>query len=59
MSFTGFYRETFEFLFEIAFNNEVEWFNENRKRYERFVRDPLRGAALMKRILFRIAVCLL
>lgn len=42
MSFSGFYRETFEFLFEITFNNNVEWFNENRKRYERFVRDPLR-----------------
>ncbi|MBR5949234.1 MAG: DUF2461 domain-containing protein [Clostridia bacterium] len=42
MSFTGFYKETFEFLFEITFNNNVEWFNENRKRYERFVRDPLR-----------------
>ena len=42
MSFNGFYRETFEFLFEIAFNNNVEWFNENRGRYERFVRDPMR-----------------
>ena len=45
MSFNGFYRETFEFLFEIAFNNNVEWFNENRKRYERFVRDPLHQLA--------------
>lgn len=42
MSFNGFYKETFEFLFEIAFNNNIEWFNENRSRYERFVRDPMR-----------------
>ena len=42
MSFNGFYRETFEFLFEIAFNNNVEWFNENKARYERFVKAPLR-----------------
>lgn len=45
MGFNGFYMETFEFLFEISFNNNVEWFNENRKRYEKFVRDPLRALA--------------
>lgn len=45
MSFSGFYRETFEFLFEIAFNNNVEWFNENKARYERFVKAPLRHLA--------------
>lgn len=45
MSFDGFYRETFEFLLEITFNNNTEWFNENRKRYERYVRDPMRALA--------------
>ena len=45
MSFSGFYQETFEFLFEISFNNNVEWFNENRKRYEKYVRDPMRALA--------------
>ena len=29
-------------MLEISFNNNVEWFNANRKRYERFVRDPMR-----------------
>ena len=42
MSFTGFYSETFSFLFEIAFNNNVEWFNANKDRYERFVKAPMR-----------------
>lgn len=45
MSFEGFSKETFEFLFEITFNNNVEWFSENRKRYEKFVRDPMRALA--------------
>ena len=42
MSFNGFSRETFDFLIEISFNNNIEWFNANRSRYERFVRDPMR-----------------
>lgn len=42
MSFNGFYKETFEFLFEISFNNNIEWFNANKQRYERFVRLPMR-----------------
>lgn len=43
MSFEGFKKETFEFLMELTFNNNIEWFNLNRKRYETFVRDPLRA----------------
>lgn len=45
MSFEGFYKETFEFLFEISFNNNVEWFELNRKRFEKYVRDPMRALA--------------
>lgn len=45
MAFTGFDRETFRFLLEITFNNNTEWFNANRKRYERCVRDPMRALA--------------
>lgn len=30
----------FRFLEELAKNNEKEWFDENRERYERDVRDP-------------------
>lgn len=42
MGFNGFYKETFEFLFEIAFNNNVEWFSQNKRRYEEYVRAPMR-----------------
>jgi uncharacterized protein (TIGR02453 family) len=33
--------KTFQFLFELAHNNERAWFQENKERYERDVRDPL------------------
>lgn len=46
MSFKGFSAETFRFLLEITFNNNVEWFNENRKRFEQYVRDPMRELAV-------------
>ena len=47
--FDGFSAETFRFLLEIGFNNNADWFEANRKRYEQFVRDPMRrlAAALM------------
>ena len=47
--FNGFSAETFRFLLEIGFNNNADWFEANRKRYEQFVRDPMRrlAAALM------------
>ena len=48
-TFNGFSAETFRFLLEIGFNNNADWFEANRKRYEQFVRDPMRrlAAALM------------
>lgn len=35
-----FSRETFRFLRELAANNDRDWFNENRQRYDRHIRDP-------------------
>jgi len=32
--------ELFEFLEELEANNNREWFNENRERYEEEVREP-------------------
>ena len=31
----------FEFLAELSMNNEREWFQANKARYERDVRDPM------------------
>lgn len=45
MSFDGFSAETFKFLLEISFNNDLEWFAENRRRFEQYVRDPMRALA--------------
>lgn len=45
MKFTGFTNETFRFLFELSFNNNTEWFEQNRKRYEDFVKRPARELA--------------
>jgi uncharacterized protein (TIGR02453 family) len=36
-----FSRELFEFLGELALNNNREWFHANKSRYEAVVRDPL------------------
>ena len=33
-TFNGFSAETFRFLLEIGFNNNADWFEANRKRYE-------------------------
>lgn len=44
--FNGFSAETFRFLLEIGFNNNADWFEANRKRYEQFVRDPMRRLPL-------------
>lgn len=38
--FGGFHPRLFRFLAELEFNNEREWFAENRDRYERDVRGP-------------------
>src|SRR5690348_16631092 len=36
-----FKRELFQFLDELNSNNRREWFEQNRARYERDVREPL------------------
>ena len=36
-----FTKELFQFLFELKFNNERPWFEANRARYEKFVKEPL------------------
>ncbi len=43
--FTGFTRETFEFLMAIKFNNNREFFLANRDWYERSLREPARALA--------------
>lgn len=45
MSFNGFPAETFRFLFEIAFNNNIEWFNANKERYELYLKKPMHQLA--------------
>lgn len=45
MSFSGFTADTFKFLMEIRFNNNVEWFDANRERYKRSVQLPLKQLA--------------
>lgn len=40
--FEGFSKDTFTFLEELEKNNEKEWFDENRDRYENNLREPLR-----------------
>jgi uncharacterized protein (TIGR02453 family) len=35
-----FSKETFTFLEELAENNNRQWFQENKKRYEEYVKDP-------------------
>jgi uncharacterized protein (TIGR02453 family) len=39
-AFTGFPKDAFQFLAELALNNEREWFEANRDRYEASVREP-------------------
>lgn len=45
MAFTGIPAEGFQFLMEIRFNNNREWFNANRERYIKYLRDPLYAMA--------------
>lgn len=40
MSFNGFPIATIEFLLELADNNNREWFHENKKRYEKELKEP-------------------
>ncbi|MBD3165387.1 DUF2461 family protein [bacterium] len=38
--------EAFEFMAQLQLNNNKAWFDENRKRYEKLIRDPLKHLAL-------------
>lgn len=40
--FEGFSKETFKFLFELGFNNNKSWFEENKQRYQDHVIEPFR-----------------
>ena len=42
-TFGGFHPTLFSFLAELELNNEREWFQEHRDRYEREVREPAMG----------------
>ncbi|MFW3146895.1 MAG: DUF2461 domain-containing protein [Thermoplasmatota archaeon] len=52
--FNGFHRETLDFLSELKKNNDKEWFEKNKDRYEKQVMEPSRafvtamGARLME-----------
>ncbi|MBN1448182.1 MAG: DUF2461 family protein, partial [Bacteroidetes bacterium] len=39
--FDGFPKGALHFLRELKKNNDRDWFNENRKRYEQNVREPM------------------
>lgn len=41
--FEGFSKETFKFLFELGLNNNKQWFEENRQRYQDYVIEPYRN----------------
>ena len=40
--FDGFPREYIDFLWELRMNNNTEWFNENRERYDLLVKKPMK-----------------
>ena len=40
--FDGFPREYIDFLWELRMNNNTEWFNENRERYDLLVKEPMK-----------------
>ena len=44
-AFTGFSPDTYRFLMEIRFNNNREFFEENRARYERVLKQPMQAMA--------------
>lgn len=39
--FNGFPAEMTDFMWELRFNNNKEWFDKNRKRYEQFMKKPM------------------
>ena len=45
MAFAGYSKEALQFLKELKANNKKEWFDANRKTYERELRDPTKELA--------------
>lgn len=43
--FTGFTKQTSEFLWELAFNNERPWFLEHKEQFEQVVNTPFKALA--------------
>ena len=41
--FKGFHKETIDFLVDLRENNNKQWFEENRGRYEEHVMEPSRA----------------
>lgn len=41
--FKGFSQETLDFLNELKFNNNKQWFEDNRERYEKYILEPFRN----------------
>ena len=41
--FSGFTKETSDFFWELAFNNERPWFREHREQYERCIGGPFKA----------------
>jgi uncharacterized protein (TIGR02453 family) len=42
-TFTGFSPEAFQFLVDLAFNNERSWFQPRKAQYERLLKEPLQA----------------
>lgn len=40
--FEGFPKEYIDFLWELRMNNNAEWFNENRERYNSLIKEPMK-----------------
>ena len=43
--FQGFCKDTSDFLWDLMFNNERSWFQENKERFERVLNKPFRALA--------------
>lgn len=43
--FSGFTKETGEFLWELAFNNERPWFQAHKEQFERVLNEPFKALA--------------
>lgn len=39
-AFEGFPSETIDFLWDLRFHNNKEWFEENRERYKKYLKEP-------------------